>query len=440
VKANPDFNDTFRTKGEDAARARADSANRYNGQTKLSLSYVDISLDPIPTREWAVLNRIPNRNVTLVSGEGAVGKSLLMLQLSAATVLGRDWIGTMPAIGPVVYLNCEDDGNEICRRLQGIATHYNVTRKEMASQLHVISLVGHDAVLAGATKDERIKTTPLFDKLRADVRKIKPRLTVVDTVSDVFAGNENDRAQTRQFINIMRNLAIEADGAVILVSHPSLTGISSRTGLSGSTAWHNSVRARAYFTKVEKAPDLRVLEWHKNNYGPASESITLRWRNGVYAPEPRAGSFEQVAADAKIENLFLDLLRRFTKQGRNVTDKPSSTYAPAVFANEPEAKNEGVKSDQLAQAMRRLFADDKIKVVSYGPRSRLRSRIVEVASTDINVAQIRTRVVGEAPGATCLQCHSNEPPVLKIKNAAAIGSKSETLHERCAEEWFASRQ
>lgn len=30
-----------------------------------------------PPREWAVLDRIPLRQVTLLSGEGAIGKSLL---------------------------------------------------------------------------------------------------------------------------------------------------------------------------------------------------------------------------------------------------------------------------------------------------------------------------------------------------------------------------
>jgi hypothetical protein len=43
----------------------------------------------------------------------------------------------------------------------------------------------------------------------------------------------------------MTKLAIAANGAVVLVTHPSLTGINSDSGLSGSTAWHNSVRARA---------------------------------------------------------------------------------------------------------------------------------------------------------------------------------------------------
>jgi hypothetical protein len=60
----------------------------------------------------------------------------------------------------------------------------------------------------------------------------------------LFALPENDRSQTRQFISLLRRLAIVSNGSVVLLSHPSLTGINSGSGISGSTAWHNSVRSR----------------------------------------------------------------------------------------------------------------------------------------------------------------------------------------------------
>ena len=83
---------------------------------------------------------------------------------------------------------------------------------------------------------------------------------------------------------------------------------------------------------------LRVLEVKKNNYGPVNESILLRWRDGVYVVEPGKGTLERLAAEAEVDHLFIKLLRRFTEQGRNVSDKKSPTYAPSQFAEEPEAK------------------------------------------------------------------------------------------------------
>ena len=87
-------------------------------------TYVDIARATIPPREWAVADVIPARAVTLFSGNGAIGKSLLALQLCAATVLGGDWVTMLPGKGPAIFFTAEDDDDELCRRLERIAAHY----------------------------------------------------------------------------------------------------------------------------------------------------------------------------------------------------------------------------------------------------------------------------------------------------------------------------
>src|SRR5947209_799723 len=79
-----------------------------------------------PAREWAVPDRIPLRQPTLWTGKGGGGKTMLALQLSAATVVGRPWLGMQPQQGGVVYLAAEDDADELHRRIAAIAEHYGV--------------------------------------------------------------------------------------------------------------------------------------------------------------------------------------------------------------------------------------------------------------------------------------------------------------------------
>jgi hypothetical protein len=131
---------------------------------------------------------------------------------------------------------------------------------------------------------------------------------------------------------------------------------------------------------------LCALEVKKQNYGPLTETMLLRWQDGVYVlegfgdvEEQAERVLERLAQEEKAEQVFLALLRRFARQCRNVSHKPSSTYAPAQFANEPEAKRDKVTKQALAEAMVRLFARDKIAAMSEGSPSRLRTKIVEAA-------------------------------------------------------------
>ena len=62
----------------------------------------------------------------------------------------------------------------------------------------------------------------------------------------------------------------------MLLAHPSLTGMNTGTGTSGSTAWNNSVRSRLYLDRVRESgiepdPDARVLRTMKSNYGPVGD-------------------------------------------------------------------------------------------------------------------------------------------------------------------------
>ena len=346
------------------------------------LPFIDVTAwdgQPVPNQNWCVLNRVPLRNVTLFSGEGAIGKSIVSLHLSVAHVLGRDWLGAMAELGPALVVACEDDADELHRRLSQILDHYSATFADL-KDMHLMSLAGQDALLAVPDRNGLIRPTKLFERLHQAACDIHPKLIVVDNSADVFGGSENDRTQVRQFIGTLRGLAIAADAGVLLTSHPSLTGMSSGTGLSGSTAWNASVRSRLYMKRAttekdeEPDPNLRVIEVMKSNYGPVGETITVCWKDGVFVPVAAMGTFEKAAAERSAEDLFLKLLDRFRDQGRNLSDKPTANnYAPKMFATDPDGKG---RRRNLTDAMNRLFAAGRIKMETYGRPSRPFNRMV----------------------------------------------------------------
>jgi RecA-family ATPase len=338
-----------------------------------------------PPREYAVPDRIPLRQVTLFSGAGGTGKSLLTLQLACATVLARDWLGSKPEPGPVIYVGGEDEQDEIHRRLDAIATHHGEPLSELIGNgLYASSYAGRDMTLARFDRKGIIEPTPLYHGLWEQACDLRPVIVALDTLSDIFAGDENDRIQVSAFVGLLRNLAMAANCAVIVNSHPSQAGSNSGSGTSGSTAWHGKVRGRMYLRAANKDeggltdPDLRVLEFMKHQYGALAPSVLLRYQNGVFVPEMPGGSLDPKVAEQRAEQTFMALLGRFTREGRNVTDKKGTTYAPACFAKEQETKSEKLNKGMLIGAMLRLFESGKIRVVTEGPTSRQRSRIVIV--------------------------------------------------------------
>jgi RecA-family ATPase len=334
-----------------------------------------------PNRLWHVDGLIPGRTVSILSGDGGVGKTLLALQLAIATATGTSWIGHAPARGPVVFISAEDDHDELHRRLYDVAAGQGL-RVEDLGDLHLLSLSGKDAVLAYPQPgSDAVEASPLFKAIEDAITKICPALVVLDPLADMFAGNEIVRVQARQFIGLLRGLALRSGAAVLLLSHPSQSGINSGSGASGSTAWNNSVRSRLYFDWPKKEddavrdPEARVLSLMKANYGPLNVSISLRWSNGVFALQEGTRS-TYAPSQEEIDRRFLDLLSKFEREGRSVTSSKCSTHAPSQFAKHPAGK--GISKPQFEAAMNRLFDVSAIRLHSEGPQSRRRSRIVRV--------------------------------------------------------------
>ena len=258
------------------------------------LQWLDMSnwdIEPVPERKWAIRDRVPLRQTGLFSGEGGTGKSILELTKNVAHVVGKDWLGSLPEIGPAFYLGAEDDIDELHIRLAAIIAHYGTTFAELTDNgLQVLPLLGKDAVLCAASRSGKVETTGLYQQVFQAAGDIKPKNISVDTLSRAFAGNEIDRTQVYAFASHMQALAMVAEGSVTVLSHPSLQGMASGTGLSGSTAWHGAFRFRQYLTSVKRIDgeqpdnDLRELQFKKNQYGPLGENVVLRWRNGLFLP------------------------------------------------------------------------------------------------------------------------------------------------------------
>jgi RecA-family ATPase len=348
-------------------------------------SAFDFKARAVPEREFLVETLVPAKTVTIINGDGGTGKSLLTLQLGVAVATAGYWCGHAVAGGSCLFLSAEDDEDELHRRLNDIIRGLGVDFDKIAD-LHVRSLVGEDAVLAVAdNKSNKMVPTKLFQMLDKAIAEMRPALVVLDTLADMFGGDEINRAQARQFVGLLRGFCARYEVTIVLLAHPSLSGMASGSGSSGSTAWSNSVRSRLYLDRLregteEPDADLRVLRTKKANYGKTGGEIKLRWVEGMFKLDSGPDSLVAMAAQSSAERTFLELLARYAAQGRSVSESPGSNFAPLKFSKEPACGS--ITKKGFESAMARLFAAGRIKVEMIGPPSKQRKSIVAVPPAD----------------------------------------------------------
>jgi RecA-family ATPase len=325
-----------------------------------------LHLRPVPERRWIVQDWLPVRQVTLNYADGGIGKTLLAMQLMAATALSQSWCGLPVEPCASVGLFSEDDETEIHIRMDAIRRSYGVNFTDLGD-VHPIDATGADNILAHFDGNH-MTPTARFNPLRQCALDTGARLVTIDTAATTFGGNENDRSQVTQYVGaLLTKLAHDIDGAVLLNAHPSVSGIANGDLRSGSTGWNNSCRSRWAMTRPDGEdgkPDLasmdRVLTRRKSNAAAAGETLSLTWEGGVFLPKlGSSGTSSSRKDDA--EAAFLAALRA---SPRPVADEVrASNYAPRMFHSTPYGADFRVQ--ELAEAMRNLMGRGRVVTVEY---------------------------------------------------------------------------
>jgi hypothetical protein len=373
-------------------------------------SWPDLQGQDPPPRRYIVNEWVPRGCVTSLYGPGGIGKSLLAQLLATCAATGRSWLGSQSEKCVVLALFCEDDDGELWRRQARINYALCLEMRDIGGFLPD-ARAGKDNTLAWP-EHLRLAAAPLFEELRKAVAEYRPGLVILDNIAQMFAGNENDRAQVTAFVNMLAGIAREFDCAVVLLGH---VAKGEGSTYSGSTAWDAAVRSRLFLERNEpqdEAPKLR-LSRIKSNYAPP-DTIDLIWRDGVImADDPRLMTSAQVL-EAKlragaVEQIFLNALETLRNQGRAVSDIPTArTYAPRAIK---EAKLAGDATPaELTAAMASLFAAGRIiagQPVTKGSNRHARTGIARrswLTQPGSDAEQKRADDVPSDPSASALLC------------------------------------
>ena len=137
---------------------------------------------PIPQRRWIVNGWVPQGNVTMISGDGAVGKSILAMQLLTCCATGNDWLGQETLRCRALGIFCEDDEDELHRRQANMNNHYGVGFADIEN-LQLCSRtrpMDENALMTFVRDSWRFEATEFYQMIHNAASEFGAQLVVLD--------------------------------------------------------------------------------------------------------------------------------------------------------------------------------------------------------------------------------------------------------------------
>ena len=179
-------------------------------------------------QQWLIDTLWGDEAVGIVGGEPKCGKSMLALDLAVAVAAGvpclRHFATTRS--GPVLLFCAEDAGHLVRRRLEGISRAAGAPFETLD-----IAVIDIDTLRLDEAGDRR--------SLRDTVKRIAPRLLVLDPLVRLHGVDENAAADVAPILGHLRDIQRRFKTAVIVVHHARKSG-ATRPGqaLRGSSELH----------------------------------------------------------------------------------------------------------------------------------------------------------------------------------------------------------
>jgi hypothetical protein len=337
-----------------------------------------------PEREFLVEGWIPIGVVTSLYGPPGSGKSFLVQYLMSACATNHTWVDLPTRHCPTFGILAEDDTDEIHRRQAIINRYLGIKESDLAGNLNIADLDEDLVYLMTARGDTEPKLTAVYERLVEAVDQIRPGLTVLDNIAQLFDGNENDRGLVSRFLRHLNGIARRRRTAIVLLGHPSRGGHGEGEHYSGSSAWNAGVRARVEFEPLKQKdqddpnePSRYTLTLVKANHKKAGNKNLVQplvWNEEASMvvpdrPEIRSqldlaeAAHAAAAVEQHVTNCISNL---WANAGLNLSDNPkaANNYLPKRL--ELLGMLGGFTRRQIEDGMHRLMAAGKIRRATVG--------------------------------------------------------------------------
>lgn len=246
---------------------------------------------------WLVEQLWGASSVGVIGGAPKCSKTWLGLDLALSVATGTACLGryAVPQPGPVLVYLAEDALPIVRQRVEGMARHRGL---ELAGvDLHVITVPAL-----------RLDREPHRQRLLETVRRLRPRLLLLDPLVRLHGIDENSATEVAGLLAYFRALQRQLDLSVILVHHTrknAAGGMAAGQGLRGSSDIHAFGDSNLYLRRASQ----RLVLLSEHRAAPASPPVYLE----LVATDPTMTHLEivgepDVERRRNLQERVLDLL------------------------------------------------------------------------------------------------------------------------------------
>ena len=260
---------------------KADKTINTEGESLGHILASEIEPEPM---EWLWEPYLPAGEVTMLIGDGGLGKSLFMMDIASRITRGLPMPSHSTAASPATAPSSSphsDSANDVeGMESRGVRDVLYCTRENNAKKVVVPRLIASGADRSHIhllTKDPNLtlkgsRIPNMIRETNAKLCVIDPILSFVDSSSDIY-----DASRLRRIIETDYEDVLDETGcALVLIYHMTKDGRDPVKGAMGSVDNANFARSAFTVLRFPESPSIKVLLHSKANCGPYGRSLAYR--------------------------------------------------------------------------------------------------------------------------------------------------------------------
>ena len=238
--------------GAAAGTAIVQPAPQHTPIDPYSFLTVDLNNMP-PHRQWSVGTKLINGEVAILAAKGGWGKSAYATTLICSAASGRDLLNEMVWGDPKrsLYINSEDDTDELQRKFIAAARHHKLTRVHLQNiMIRGVDTPGHETLTIGDESAPRVNEAGIT-ALDQIITRARAEIVILDPLGTFCPAGLNDNGVMGQVMLRLKRLAKKHNCAILVVHHTRKDGdLTNVDAIGGASAIVNQARVALMLARM----------------------------------------------------------------------------------------------------------------------------------------------------------------------------------------------